>query len=42
MKRAAEIAINVSHTRPDGAETETIFNEGYNRARWWGENIAMG
>ena len=42
MKRAAEIQISFSHTRPDGTECFTIMSPyGYD-AYAGGENIAMG
>ena len=39
MKRAAEIAIQFSHTRPNGKLCFSLYPDGYG---WKGENIAMG
>ncbi|MCR5338945.1 MAG: hypothetical protein K6E75_10335 [Lachnospiraceae bacterium] len=39
MKRAAEIAISFSHTRPNGKSCFSAYPDGYG---WKGENIAMG
>lgn len=39
MKRAAEIAVYFSHTRPDGSDYDTAFTGTYSSA---GENIAYG
>ncbi|MCR5283954.1 MAG: CAP domain-containing protein [Lachnospiraceae bacterium] len=39
MKRAAEIAVSFSHTRPNGQLCFSLYPDGY---MWKGENIAMG
>jgi len=41
MKRAAEIAIKYSHTRPDGTDCYTAYPDAYENASK-GENIAYG
>ena len=39
MKRAAEISVEFSHTRPNGKNCFSLYPDGYS---WKGENIAMG
>ena len=39
MKRAAEISVEFSHTRPNGKDCFSLYPDGYG---WKGENIAMG
>ena len=39
MERAAELAVQYSHLRPDGNDCFTVY---YNGTRSWGENIAHG
>ncbi len=39
MKRAAEIAVSFSHTRPNGSDCFSCYPDGY---MWKGENIAYG
>ena len=41
MQRAAELAINFSHTRPDGSDCFSAYTSSFNYSTT-GENIAMG
>lgn len=42
MQRAAECAVNYSHTRPDGRACKTILNDVGFQYKTTGENIAVG
>lgn len=42
MQRAAEIAVKLSHTRPDGTQWHTILDTAKVRGQYFGENIACG
>jgi len=42
MQRCAEIALSYSHTRPNGGEFNSAYNEKSYSYGWSGENIAVG